>query len=36
MDVNETLDPEDILSDSIYVYDDAEKQIDFADVRGNS
>lgn len=34
-DVNKTLDPEDILSDSIYVYDDVEKQIDFADVRGN-
>lgn len=36
VDVNKTLNPEDILSDSIYVYDDAEKQIDFADVRGNS
>lgn len=35
VEVNGTLDQEDVLSDSIYLYDNETKQIDFADVRGN-
>lgn len=35
VEVNGTLDQEDVLSDSIYLYDNETKQIDFADVRGS-
>lgn len=35
MEVNQTIDPEDVLSDSIYFYDNETKQIDFADVKGD-
>lgn len=35
MEVNRTIEQEDVLSDSIYLYDNKTKQIEFADVRGN-
>ena len=35
VEANKTIDQEDVLSDSIYLYDNETKQIDFADVKGD-